>query len=68
VDRHRIQKQDRPSKTPLGSHQLLGHAAKALQHIDALCQALHLRRRWVARALNAALLGGDLEQVPEWWT
>jgi hypothetical protein len=39
--RHRIQEQDRPSKTPLGTQQLLWRAEKAGHHIGALCQALH---------------------------
>ena len=33
--RHRIQEQDRPSKTPLGTQQLLGRAEKAGHHIRA---------------------------------
>jgi hypothetical protein len=41
--RHRIQEQDRPSKTPLGTQQLLARAERAGPHIGALCQALHRR-------------------------
>jgi transposase len=39
--RHRIQDQDRPSRTPLGTQQLLARAEKAGRHIGPLCQALH---------------------------
>jgi transposase len=46
--RHRIQEQDRPAKTPLGTHQLLGRAEKAGHHIGALCQALHRKYGQVA--------------------
>ena len=38
--RHRIEDQDRPSKTPLGTRQLLARCEKAGQHVGALCQAL----------------------------
>ena len=39
--RHRIQDEDRPSRTPLSTQQLLHRAEKAGQHIGLLCQALH---------------------------
>ena len=38
---HRIQEQDRPSKTPLGTRQLLARCEKAGPHIGALCQSMH---------------------------
>jgi transposase len=38
---HRIQDQDRPQKTPLGTCQLLGRAERAGPHIGELCHALH---------------------------
>ena len=39
--RHRIQDEDRPSRTPFSTQQLLARAEKAGQQIGALCQALH---------------------------
>jgi transposase len=39
--RHRIQEQDRPTRTPLSTQQLLKRAEKAGAHIGALCQAMH---------------------------
>jgi transposase len=39
--RHRIQEQDRPTRTPLSTQQLLHRAEKAGTHIGALCQAMH---------------------------
>ena len=39
--RHRIQEQDRPTRTPLSDEQLLHRAEKAGAHIGALCQAMH---------------------------
>src|SRR5947209_18136345 len=39
--RHRIQEEDRPSRTPLSTEQLLRRAEVAGPHIVALCQALH---------------------------
>ena len=39
--RHRIQEQDRPTRTPLSTQQLLRRAEKAGPHIGALCQAMH---------------------------
>jgi hypothetical protein len=39
--RHRIKDEDRPSRTPLSTQQLLARAEKAGPHIGALCQALH---------------------------
>ena len=38
---HRIKDEDRPSKTPLGTEQLLHRAEKAGRHIGALCQGMH---------------------------
>jgi hypothetical protein len=46
--RHRIQEQDRPSKTPLGTRQLLTRCEKAGPHIGALCQSLHRSQGAVA--------------------
>lgn len=39
--RHRIQDEDRPSRTPLSTEQLLRRAEVAGPHIGALCQAMH---------------------------
>jgi hypothetical protein len=39
--RHRIQEQDRPTRTPLSTQQLLNRAEKAGAHIGALCLAMH---------------------------
>src|SRR5438067_5920678 len=39
--RHRIQEEDRPSRTPLSTEQSLLRAEVAGPHISALCQALH---------------------------
>jgi transposase len=39
--RHRIKEEDRPSRTPLGTVQLLARAAKAGPHIGELANALH---------------------------
>ena len=39
--RHRIQEEDRPRRTPLGTQQLLHRAETAGPHIGALCQTLH---------------------------
>src|SRR3954453_12444923 len=39
--RHRIQEQDRPSRTPLSTEQLLLRAEVAGSQIGALCQAMH---------------------------
>jgi hypothetical protein len=39
--RHRIQEQDRPSRTPLRTEQLLRRAEIAGPHIGALCRAMH---------------------------
>jgi transposase len=38
---HRIQEQDRPKHTPLGTQQLLGRADQAGSQIGALCRAMH---------------------------
>src|SRR6058998_2244873 len=39
--RHRIQEEDRPSRTPLSTEQLLLRAEVAGPHIGVLCQAMH---------------------------
>jgi len=39
--RHRIQEQDRPTRTPSSTKQLLHRAETAGPHIGALCQAMH---------------------------
>ncbi len=39
--RHRIKDEDRPSKTPSSTRQLLARCEKAGQHIGAFCQGLH---------------------------
>ena len=39
--RHRIQEQDRPTRTPLSTQQLLRRAEIAGPHIGALCRAMH---------------------------
>jgi transposase len=39
--RHRIQEQDRPSRTPYTTTQLLARCEKAGQHIGAFCRGLH---------------------------
>jgi transposase len=39
--RHRIQEEDRPSRTPLSTEQLLRRAEVAGPYIGALCQAMH---------------------------
>jgi hypothetical protein len=39
--RHRIQDEDRPSRTPLSTEQLLRRAEVAGPHIGGLCQAMH---------------------------
>jgi transposase len=39
--RRRIQEQDRPTRTPLSTQQLLRRAEVAGPHIGALCQAMH---------------------------
>jgi transposase len=46
--RHRIQEQDRPRRTPLGTQQLLHRAQTAGPHIGALCQALHRNQGEIA--------------------
>ena len=38
---HRIQDQDRPKHTPLGTQQLLGRADQAGEQIGALCRSMH---------------------------
>ena len=42
--RHRILDEDRPTRTPLGTLQLLARAAKAGTHIGTFCAALHARQ------------------------
>lgn len=39
--RHRIQDEDRPKQTPLGTQQLLGRADQAGSQIGALCRGMH---------------------------
>jgi len=39
--RHRIKDEDRPSRTPLSTQQLLARAEKAGRNIGAVCQAMH---------------------------
>lgn len=39
--RHRIQDEDRPSRTPLSTRVLIARAERAGRHIGELCQALH---------------------------
>ncbi|MGO9095736.1 MAG: IS21 family transposase [Bryobacteraceae bacterium] len=38
---HRIEDQDRPSQTPLGTLQLLARTQRVGRHIGALCQGMH---------------------------
>jgi transposase len=45
---HRIPDEDRPSRTPLGTRQLLARCEKAGPHIGALCQSLHRQEGPVA--------------------
>lgn len=45
---HRILPEDQPSKTPLGTQQLLSRARQAGPHIGALCQALHHNQQQLA--------------------
>ena len=46
--RHRIQDQDRPSRTPIATQQLLHRAEKAGPNIGMLCQAMHRKHGQVA--------------------
>jgi transposase len=46
--RHRIKDEDRPSKTPLSTRQLLARCERAGQHIGAFCQGLHRNHGEVA--------------------
>jgi transposase len=41
---HRIKREDRPTRTPLSTSQLLGRAGRAGSHIGALCNAIHNRQ------------------------
>ncbi|MGA2436652.1 MAG: IS21 family transposase [Bryobacteraceae bacterium] len=41
---HRIKDEDRPRKTPLGTHHVLCRAGKAGPHIGVLCQTMHSRQ------------------------
>jgi transposase len=41
---HRIKDEDRPSRTPLGTAQLLARTERAGRHIGALCQGMHRRQ------------------------
>jgi transposase len=46
--RHRIPDEDRPSRIPLSTHQLLGRAERTGTHIGALCQAMFGKQGQVA--------------------
>ena len=46
--RHRIQDEDRPTRTPLSTDQLLRRAERAGPHIGALCQAMYREQGQVA--------------------
>jgi hypothetical protein len=46
--RHRILDQDRPTRTPRSTQQLLGRAETAGPHIGALCQAMHRNHGQIA--------------------
>jgi len=46
--RHRIKDEDRPSRTPLSTQQLLARAEKAGRNIGAVCQAMHRKYGQVA--------------------
>ncbi len=46
--RHRIKDEDRSSKTPMSTRQLLARCEKAGQHIGAFCQGLHRHHGEVA--------------------
>ena len=46
--RHRIHDEDRPSRTPLSTQQLLNRAEKTGKHIGALCRQLHSKHGQVA--------------------
>jgi hypothetical protein len=59
--RHRIQDQDRPSRTPLGSQQLLARAEKTGRHIGPLCQAL--RRKYGQLAMRKILYRQHTERA-----
>lgn len=51
--RHRIHEQDQPTRTPLGTLQLLARAEKAGQHIGAFCQQMHRQQGQSGRAPHA---------------
>jgi transposase len=55
---HRIQSQDRPPRTPLGTTQLLARAGRAGPHIGALCHSIHHEHgeRGVRRILGVLAL------------
>jgi len=46
--RHRIKEEDRPSKTPLSTQQLLARSARAGHHIGALSEGMYQRQGEVA--------------------
>lgn len=46
--RHRIKEEDRPTRTPLSTSQLLWRAGRAGPHIGALCEAIHRGQGQVA--------------------
>lgn len=55
---YRIQQEDYPKRTPLGTVQLLARAERAGAHIGALCQAIHRQQgeRGVRRILGVLAL------------
>lgn len=55
---YRIQKEDYPKRTPLGTVQLLARAERAGAHIGAFCQAIHRQQgeRGVRRILGVLAL------------
>lgn len=55
--RHRIQPQDRPKQTPVGTAHLLGRATSGGPHIGGLCAALHRRDGEVAVRRIQGVLG-----------
>jgi len=46
--RHRIQDQDRPKHTPMGTQQLLNRADQAGEQIGALCRSMHKKHGEIA--------------------
>ena len=64
--RHRIQDEDRPTRTPLCTQQLLRRAEKAGPHIGALCQAMHrnLGEEAVRRILGVLTWPRSMASLP----